>query len=88
MPRWHNSPSKNASHIANLKTLEELMRELIAPPYGTALSVVVGFSGDLFFNNGMNLHACLNLFVFNSRSKLLYFFVKKIESTKYLKISL
>ena len=68
----------------NPKTLEKLIR--VDCP--TICDTIVGFSGDLFFNRGMNLHIGPNLFTFSLKSKYLYLFVKKVELTKYLKISL
>lgn len=68
----------------NPKTLEKLIR--VDCP--TICDTIVGFSGDLFFNSGMNLHIGPNLFTFSLKSKCLYLFVKKVELTKYLKISL
>lgn len=54
----------------------------------TIWDTIAGFSGDLFFNSRMNLHIGPNLFTFSLKSKCLYLFVKKVELTKYLKISL
>ena len=72
----------------NPKHTQELNRESIVSPYGTPLSATVDFSGDIFCNSDMNLHVYPHLFAFNLKSKFLHLFVEKIESTKYLKISL
>ena len=64
--RGHKSPLKNAKRVDS-------------PPYGTPLSAVVDFCGDVFFINDMNLYICPCLFAFNLKSKFLYLYVKKIK---------